>query len=150
MKKYTTYTRKYKDQSDCKNFGKQFDSMFDSMGEMFSSMSSLFNTVSESSITEEENKTIIEKHGKTYVIDKDGKVTVNGKQMVEMCDKPYNPYNYIASDTPIKKTETELLNDKVHELDKKVENLHWSLGIGLIICCGISLLLSILICNCPK
>ena len=81
MKRYTTYTRKYKDQADCKNFGKQFDSMFDSMGEMFSSMSSMFNTMDESSVTEEENKTIIKRGDKTIVIDKDGNVTINGKNV---------------------------------------------------------------------
>lgn len=81
MKRYTTYTRKYKDQADCKNFGKQFDSMFDSMGEMFGSMSSMFNTISESSITEEDNKTIIKRGDKTIVIDKDGNVTINGKKV---------------------------------------------------------------------
>lgn len=81
MKRYTTYTRKYKDQATCKNFGKQFDSMFDSMGEMFGSMSSMFNTISESSITEEDNKTIIKRGDKTIVIDKDGNVTINGKKV---------------------------------------------------------------------
>lgn len=138
MKRYTTYTRKYKDQADCKNFGKQFDSMFDRMGEMFGSMSSMFNTIGESSITEEENKTIIKKDGKTYVIDKDGKVTVNGKQMVEMCDKPYNPYNYTAADCKV---------EKVHENDKKFEKIYWYIGLTSVMSCSLAILISCLICN---
>lgn len=81
MKRYTTYTRKYKDQATCKNFGKQFDSMFDSMGEMFGNMSSMFNTIRDSSITEEDNKTIIKRGDKTIVIDKDGNVIINGKEV---------------------------------------------------------------------
>ena len=81
MKRYTTYTRQYKDQADRKNFGKQFDSMFDSMGEMFGNMSSIFNTISESSIIKEDNKTIIKRGDKTIVIDKDGNVTINGKNV---------------------------------------------------------------------
>jgi hypothetical protein len=135
MKKYTTYTRKYKDQADCKNFGKQFDSMFDSMGEMFSSMSSMFNTVGESSITEEDNKTVIKKDGKTYVIDKDGKVTVNGKQMVEMSDKPYNPYNYTAADCKV---------EKVHENTTKFD---WHMFWGFVLSCSLAILISCLICK---
>ena len=138
MKRYTTYTRKYKDQADCKNFGKQFDSMFDSMGEMFDSMSSMFNTVGESSITEEENKTIIKKDGKTYVIDKDGKVTVNGKQMVEMCDKPYNPYNYTAADCKV---------EKVNENAKKFEKIYWYIGLSFVMSCSLAILISCLICK---
>lgn len=138
MKRYTTYTRKYKDQADCKNFGKQFDSMFDSMGEMFGSMSSMFNTIGESSITEEENKTIIKKDGKTYVIDKDGKVTVNGKQMVEMSDKPYNPYNYTAADCKV---------EKVHENAKKFENIYWYIGLSFVMSCSLAILISCLICK---
>ena len=138
MKRYTKYTRKYKDQADCKNFGKQFDSMFDSMGEMFSSMSSMFNTVGESSITEEEDKTVIEKHGKTYVIDKDGKVTVNGKQMVEMCDKPYNPYNYTAAECKV---------EKVNENDIKLFNIYWYIGLASVMSCSLAILISCLICK---
>ena len=139
MKRYTTHTRKYKDQSDCKNFGKQFDSMFDSMGEMFSSMGSMFNTVGESSITEEENKTIIKKDGKTYVIDKDGKVTVNGKQMVEMC----NGYNTTASNAPIEKP----LDKRVFDLEKEIINIHWYIGLGCMMACSLAILISCLICK---
>lgn len=96
MKRYTTFTRKYKDQADCKNFGKQFDSMFDSMGEMFSNMSSMFNTISESSITEEDNKTIIKKGDKTIVIDKDGNVTINGKKVEEKKEEEKKPkFDYL-------------------------------------------------------
>jgi hypothetical protein len=138
MKRYTTYTRKYKDQADCKNFGKQFDSMFDSMGEMFGSMSSMFNTVGESSIIEEENKTVIKKDGKTYVIDKDGKVTVNGKQMVEMSDKPYNPYNYTAANCKV---------EKAHENIQKFENIYWYIGLSFVMSCSLSILISCLICK---
>ena len=138
MKKYTTFTRKYKDQADCKNFGKQFDSMFDSMGEMFDSMSSMFNTISESSITEEENKTIIKKDGKTYVIDKDGKVTVDGKQMVEMSDKPYNPYNYTDADCKV---------EKAHENATKFENIYWYIGLSFVMSCSLAILISCLICK---
>jgi hypothetical protein len=132
MKKYTTFTRKYKDQADCKNFGKQFDSMFDSMGEMFGNMSSMFNTISESSIAEEENKTIIKKDGKTYVIDKDGKVTVDGKQMVEMSDKPYN------------KTAADCSVDKVHE---KSSQFDWHIFWSFVLSCTLSILISCLICK---
>ena len=135
MKRYTTYTRKYKDQADCKNFGKQFDSMFDSMGEMFGSMSSMFNTVGESSIAEEENKTVIKKHGKTYVIDKDGKVTVNGKQMVEMSDKPYNPYNYTAADC------------KVEHIHENTQQFDWHMFWGFVLSCSLAILISCLICK---
>jgi hypothetical protein len=144
MKKYTTFSRKYKDQADCKNFGKQFDSMFDSMGEMFEGMGSMFNTMSEfnttckSSITEDENKTVIKKHGKTYVIDKDGNVTVNGKQMVEMSDKPYNPYNYTAADCKV---------EKVHENTPKFENIYWYIGLSFVMSCSLSILISCLICK---
>lgn len=168
MKRYTTYTRKYKDQADCKNFGKQFDSMFDSMGEMFSSMGSMFNTIGESSITEEEDKTIIEKHGNTYVIDKDGNVTVNGKQMVEMCDKPYNPYNHIASESNTEKTNVKFPSDaKVHkdlksdmevitrgelkrviyENNTKFEKIYWYIGLACVMSCSLAILISSLICK---
>lgn len=141
MKRYTTYTRKYKDQADCKNFEKQFDSMFDSMGEMFGSMSSMFNTIGESSFTEEDNKTVIKKHGKTYVIDKDGKVTVNGKQMVEMSDKPYNPYNYTAADCPIDKShENKVVNENTQQFD-------WHMFWGFVLSCSLAILISCLICN---
>ena len=143
MKRYTTYTRKYKDQADCKNFGKQFDSMFDSMGEMFSSMGSMFNTVGESSITEEANKTIIKKHGKTYVIDKDGNVTVDGKKMVEMSDKPYNPYNYTAADAPIEKT----VEKRVFDLEKEIINLYWYLGLGCVMACSLAVIICVAIFN---
>ena len=126
MKRYTTYTRKYKDQADCKNFGKQFDSMFDSMDEMFS----MFNS---STVTE--NKTIIKKDGKTYVIDKDGKVTVNGKQMVEMCDKPYDPYNCTAADCKV---------EQVHENAPKFD---WHMFWGFVLSCSLAILISCLICK---
>ena len=168
MKKYTTFTRKYKDQADCKNFGKQFDSMFDSMGEMFSSMSSMFNTVSESSITDEEDKTVIEKHGNTYVIDKDGNVTVNGKRMLEMCDKPYNPYNYTAAEYNANKVTVKLpANAKVHkdlesdmevisrgelkrviyENNTKFEKIYWYIGAASVMSCSLAILISCLICK---
>ena len=168
MKRYTTYTRKYKDQADCKNFGKQFDSMFDSMGEMFGSMSSLFNTVGESSFAEEENKTIIKKHGKTYVIDKDGKVTVNGKQMVEMSDKPYNPYNYTAAECNANMTNVKFPSDAkvhkdlksdmevisrgelkrvIHENSTKLHNIYWYIGGAFVMSCSLAILISCLICK---
>ena len=168
MKRYTTYTRKYKDKADCKNFGKQFDSMFDSMGEMFGSMSSLFNTVSESSITEEEDKTVIEKHGNTYVIDKDGNVTVNGKRMLEMCDKPYNPYNYTAAECNANKVTVKLPSDaKVHkdlesdmevisrgelkrviyENNLKIEKIYWYIVLASVMSCSLAILISCLICK---
>ena len=147
MKRYTSYTRKYKDQADCKNFGKQFDSMFDSMGEMFGSMSSMFNTIGESSITEEENKTIIKKDGKTYVIDKDGKVTVNGKQMVEMSDKPYNPYNYTAADCKVNYAATDCKVEKANENAPKFEKIYWYIGLSFVMSCSLSILISCLICK---
>jgi hypothetical protein len=168
MKKYTTFSRKYKDQADCKNFGKQFDSMFDSMGEMFGSMSSLFNTIGESSITEEEDKTVIKKDGKTYVIDKDGKVTVNGKQMVEMCDKPYNPYNYTAAECNANKVTVKLpanamvhkdlesdmevisrgeLKRVIHENSTKLYNIYWYIGMSFVMSCSLAILISCLICK---
>lgn len=138
MKRYTTYTRKYKDQEDCKNFGKQFDGMFDSMGEMFDSMSSMFNS---STVIEKENKTIIKKHGNTYVIDKDGKVTINGKQMVEKCD---NPYNYTAADCPIDKSQK---NKVVNDLGAKLYNIYWFIGLSFVLSCSLTILISCLICN---
>lgn len=141
MKKYTEYTKKYKDQADCKNFGKQLDGMFDSMGEMFDSMGSMFNTMDMSSIIEKENKTIIKKHGKTYVIDKDGKVTVNGKQMVEMYD---NPYNYTAVDCPIDKSHE---NKVVNNLGIKLYNIYWYIGLAFVMSCSLSILISCLICK---
>lgn len=124
MKRYTTYTRKYKDQMP----NKQIDKMFDSMDEMFS----MFNS---STVTEEENKTIIKKHGKTYVIDKDGKVTVNGKQMVEMCDKPYDPYNCTAADCKV---------EKVHE---NTQQFDWHMFWGFVLSCSLAILISCLICK---
>lgn len=165
MKRYTTFTRKYKDQADCKNFGKQFDGMFDSMGEMFDYMGSMFNTIGESSITEEENKTIIKKHGKTYVIDKDGKVTINGKQMVETND---NPYNHIASECNAEKTNVKFPSDaKVHkdlesdmevisrgefkrviyENSVKFKNIYWFIGLSFVLSCSLAILISSLICS---
>ena len=168
MKKYTTFTRKYKDQADCKNFGKQFDSMFDSMGKMFEGMGSMFNTVSESSITEEEDKTIIEKHGNTYVIDKDGNVTVNGKRMLEMCDKPYNPYNYTAAECNANKVTVKLpanamvhkdlesdmevisrgeLKRVIHENNIKLEKIYWYIVLSFVVSCSLAILISCLICK---
>lgn len=76
MKRYTTYTRQYKDQDKESNFGSQFDDMFESMGSMFSHMSKMFDIQ-----TEEDNKTIIKRGDKTIVIDKDGNVTINGKEV---------------------------------------------------------------------
>lgn len=168
MKRYTTYTRKYKDQADCKNFGKQFDSMFDSMGEMFGSMSSMFNTIGESSITDEEDKTVIEKYGNTYVIDKDGNVTVNGKRMLEMCDKPYNPYNYTAAEYNANKVTVKLpanakvhkdlesdmevisrgeLKRVIHENSIKFEKIYWYIVLSFVVSCSLAILISCLICN---
>ena len=165
MKRYTTFTRKYKDQADCKNFGKQFDGMFDSMGEMFDYMGSMFNTIGESSITEEENKTIIKKHGKTYVIDKDGKVTINGKQMVEKCD---NPYNYIASECNANKVTLKLPSDAnvhkdlesdmevisrgefkrvIYENSIKFEKIYWFIGLASVMSCSLAILISSLFCK---
>jgi hypothetical protein len=115
---------------------KQIDKMFDSMGEMFS----MFNS---STVTEEENKTIIKKDGKTYVIDKDGKVTVNGKQMVEMCDKPYNPYNCTAADAPIEKT----VEKRVFDLEKEIINLYWYLGLGCVMACSLAVIICVAIFN---
>lgn len=165
MKRYTTYTRKYKDQADCKNFGKQFDSMFDSMGEMFGSMSSLFNTIGESSITDEEDKTVIEKHGNTYVIDKDGKVTVNGKQMVEMSDKPCNKTaaecnaNKFTLKLPADvKVHKDLESDMevisrgefkrvIYENNVKIEKIYWYIGFACVMSCSLAILISCLICK---
>ena len=76
MKRYTTYTRQYKDQDKESNFGSQFDDMFESMGSMFNHMSKMFDIQ-----TEEDNKTIIKRGDKTIVIDKDGNVTINGKEV---------------------------------------------------------------------
>ena len=139
MKRYTTHTRTYKDQADCKNFGKQFDSMFDSMGKMFEGMGSMFNTVSESLITEEENKTIIKKGDKTIIIDDKGAVWVNGKQMVEMC----NTYNNTTSNTPIEKP----LDKRVFDLEKEIINLHWYIGLGCMMACSLAVIICIAIFN---
>ena len=139
MKRYTTHTRTYKDQADCKNFGKQFDSMFDSMGKMFEGMGSMFNTVSESLITEEDNKTIIKKGDKTIIIDDKGAVWVNGKQMVEMC----NTYNNTASNTPIEKP----LDKRVFDLEKEIINLHWYIGLGCMMACSLAVIICIAIFN---
>lgn len=76
MKRYTTYTRQYKDQAKESNFGSQFDDMFESMGSMFNHMSKMFDIQ-----TEEDNKTIIKRGDKTIVIDKDGNVTINGTEV---------------------------------------------------------------------
>lgn len=80
MKRFTTYTRtrQYKDQDQAKesSFGSQFDDMFESMGSMFNHMSKMFDIR-----TEEDNKTIIKRGDKTIVIDKDGNVTINGKEV---------------------------------------------------------------------
>lgn len=76
MKRYTTYTRQYKDQAKESNFGSQFDNMFESMGSMFNHMSKMFDIQ-----TEEDNKTIIKRGDKSIVIDKDGNVTINGKEV---------------------------------------------------------------------
>lgn len=165
MKRYTTYTRKYKDKADCKNFGKQFDSMFDSMGEMFGSMSSMFNTIGESSITDEEDKTVIEKHGNTYVIDKDGKVTVNGKQMVEMSDKSYNKTAAecnankftlkLPADVKVHKDlESDMevisrgeLKRVIYENNTKFEKIYWYIGMTCVMSCSLAILISSLICK---
>lgn len=82
MKRYTTYTRQYKDQDKESNFGSQFDDMFESMGSMFSHMSKMFDIQ-----TEEDNKTIIKRGDKTIVIDKDGNVTINGKEVEKKEEK---------------------------------------------------------------
>ena len=165
MKRYTTYTRKYKDQADCKNFGKQFDSMFDSMGEMFGSMSSMFNTIGESSITDEEDKTVIEKHGNTYVIDKDGKVTVNGKKTVPFEDSCHNK---TAAECNADKVTVELPADAmvhkdlesdmevisrgelkrvIYENNVKIEKIYWHIAFACVMACSLAILISSLICK---
>ena len=146
MKRYTTHTRNYKDQANCKNFGKQFNSMFDSMGKMFEGMGSLFDSYSDCSITEDDNKTIIKKGDKTIIINENGSVTVNGKRMVEICDS----YNTTASNAPIEKTVAPIektVENRVFDLETKIINLYWYIGLSFVMSCSLAILISSLICK---
>ena len=113
-------------------------------------------------------KTIIKKNGKKIVIDKDGNVTIDGKQMVEMCDKPYNPYNYTAAECNADMTNVKFPSDaKVHkdlesdmevisrgelkrviyENNVKIEKLYWHIGFACVMACSLAILISSLICK---
>lgn len=113
-------------------------------------------------------KTIIKKNGKKIVIDKDGNVTIDGKRMVEMGDKPYNPYNYTAAECNAEKTTVKVPADAmvhkdlesdmevisrgelkrvIYENNVKFENIYWYIGLSFVLSCSLAILISCLICS---
>jgi len=177
MKRYTTYTRKYKDQTDCKKFGKQFDSMFDNMTGIFDDMSGMFKSFTNfATVSEQDNKTIIKKGDKIITIDKDGNVTIDGKHAVTVdnchtktTDDAYNRcYTKTAAECNADMTNVKFPSDaKVHkdlesdmevisrgelkrviyENNVKFEKIYWYIGFACVMSCSLAILISSLICK---
>ena len=146
------------------NFDKQFDKMFD--------MFDMFKMFKDNTVTEQDNKTIIKKGDNTYVIDKDGNVTINGKKAVvqDTCyeqtanscyTKTAAEYNAdmtnvkFPSDVKIHKDlESDMevisrgeLNRVIHENDIKFTNIYWYIGLGCLMTFGLATFINCLVCE---
>lgn len=147
------------------NFDKQFDKMF----EMFD----VFNTFKDNAVTEQDNKTIIKKGDNTYVIDKDGNITINGKKAViqDTCYEQTAAEYYtktaaecnadkvtvkVPADTMVHKDlESDMevisrgeLNRIIHENDIKFTNIYWYIGLGCLMVFGLTTWINCLVCKC--
>lgn len=137
MKRYTKHV---------KNFDKQFNGMFDSMSTMFENMSPMFECFNASTITEQENKTIIKKGNKTIVINNDGSITVDGKEVVEKCVSvtDNNIDKNINESTSINNEDLKLL---LHNIENKFINTYWYIVLVALMTCSLSVIISVAICR---
>lgn len=137
MKRYTKHV---------KNFDKQFNGMFDSMSTMFENMSPMFECFNTSTITEQENKTIIKKGNKTIVINNDGSITVDGKEVEEKCtsvtDDDTNKNK--NGTTPVNNENLKLL---LHNIENKFINTYWYIVLVALMTCSLSVIISVAICQ---
>ena len=151
------------------NFDKQFDKQFDKMFDMFD----MFKMFKDNTVTEQDNKTIIKKGDNTYVIDKDGNVTINGKKAVvqDTCyEQTANScYTKTAAECNADKITLKLpadarvhetlesdmevisrgeLNRVIHENDIKFTNIYWYIGLGCLMVFGLTTFINCLVCKC--
>ena len=146
------------------NFDKQFDKMFD--------MFDVFNTFKDNAVTEQDNKTIIKKGDNTYVIDKDGNITINGKKAVIQdtcyeqiaaeyytktateCSADMTNVKFPADAMVHKDLESDMevisrgeLNRIIHENDIKFTNIYWYIGLGCLMVFGLTTFINCLVCK---
>ena len=146
------------------NFDKQFDKMFD--------MFDVFNTFKDNAVTEQDNKTIIKKGDNTYVIDKDGNITINGKKAViqDTCyeqtasscytktaaecnaDKvrvifPSNAMVHKDLESDMEVISRGELKRVIYENNIKFENIYWYIGLGCLMVFGLTTFINCLVCK---
>lgn len=150
------------------NFDKQFDKQFDKMFDMFD----VFNTFKNNAVTEQDNKTIIKKGDNTYVIDKDGNITINGKEAVIQdtcyeqtadscytktaaeCNADMTNVKFPANAMVHKDLKSDMevisrgeLNRVIHENDIKFTNIYWYIGWGCLMVFGLTTFINCLVCK---